>query len=121
MANIPSAEASPRIENGVLYWYAGDTGTIVFEVNLTDQDGEPLTIDADDVFDVIFYDCRKQIVQQFENPDTLTVTDNQISMDFDDTVTANFTKGHYTYDVIYTRDSDGKVSTLAKDNEVVVL
>lgn len=117
MANIPSADISPRIENGVLYWYEGDTGTLVFDIELTDQDGEALTIDPADTFDVIFRNERRQAVQTFS---ALTATDGQISMTFDSTVAAKFPKGRYTYDVIYTRDSDGKVTTLCDDNEAVV-
>ena len=41
---IPGAYASPRISNGVLCWYAGDTFSVVIQADLVDQDGAAVEV-----------------------------------------------------------------------------
>lgn len=116
MANLPNADWSPRVENGIMYWYAGDTGAFNIDLELTDADGEPLETNVADTVVVAFKNAMKQSVHTF----TLHPSDGQITLTFSTAVTAKFNKGHYTYDITYTRDADGKVTTLARGNEAVV-
>ena len=114
MGNLPSAKQSPRIVNGVIKWYQGDTFKLEIEIELEDQDGEPVEIKDTDTVDIIFLDKRKKHIRRFffEN-----ITDNIVSLEFDDAITALFDKGEYTYDVYYT--GENRV-TIANDNKVTV-
>ena len=111
---IPGAYASPRISNGVLCWYAGDTFSIVIQVDLTDQDGEAVDIGTTDTVKITFRDDTRAEVwsKTFSN-----VEENQVTLVVDATVSAKFPKGKYTYDVEF---SHGDRTTLARDNKVRV-
>ena len=91
---IPGAYPSPRIDKGVLRWYEGDTFSIVLRFDLKDQDGEA----------VHTFSFAK-------------VENDQVTLNFDATVTAKFTKGKYTYDIRYTH---GDKTTLASGNRAFV-
>ena len=56
MSNLPNAEQSPRVVNGVIKWYEGDTFTMDLGLGLTDQDGEAVTLNAADTVKVTFRD-----------------------------------------------------------------
>lgn len=119
MGNLPTAKVSPRIENGVLYWYAGDTFTLELELSLEDQDGTALAVDSDtDDVTVEFYNDRRESVKTFSYGKTAgsTITGNVISLVFDEQVSALFPKGSYTYDVIY--QSTWR-RTLVRENQAV--
>lgn len=111
---IPGAYASPRISNGVLCWYAGDTFSIVIQADLTDQDGEAVDIGTTDTVKITFRDDTRAEVwsKTFSN-----VANNQVTLVVDATVSAKFPKGKYTYDVEF---SHGERTTLARDNKVRV-
>ena len=57
MTKLPAARPSPRVAGGVLRWYAGDTFTITLRLELQDQDGEAVTVGADDSVTVRFSIC----------------------------------------------------------------
>lgn len=114
MNNIPAAELSPRIKNGVLMWYEGDTFTLDLELKLIDQDDEPVVIPSSATVKVVFLNEQRNTVKEFTFAD---IEDNNISMVFDATVTALFPAGCYTYDLCYTA---GDRTTLINENEVVV-
>lgn len=114
MNNLPNAEQSPRIVNGVLRWYQGDTFDLQLTLEIYDQDGQTITIAADDTVKIVFSDKSNSVVKEF----TFTsISDNIVTMDFDGTCSALFPKGNYTYDVYY---SGSDRTTLANDNKVVV-
>lgn len=120
MVKIPNAKRSPRIENGVLYWYEGDTFSINLKINLSDQDEEPIVIDGTtDFVEVEFINDRREIVKSFFfGKDTGNdIVDNSIDLVFDDTVTALFTKGRYKYNVFF----NGENRTTIADNNVAVV
>lgn len=48
MTKLPAARPSPRVAGGVLRWYAGDTFKVTLRLELQDQDGEAVTVGADD-------------------------------------------------------------------------
>lgn len=111
---IPGAYASPRISNGVLCWYAGDTFSVVIQADLVDQDGAAVDIGATDTVKVTFRDDTRAEVwsKTFSN-----VANNQVTLVVDAEISAKFPKGRYTYDVEF---SHGDRTTLARDNKVRV-
>lgn len=114
MHNIPNAEMSPRVVNGVIRWYVGDTFELQVNLDLKDQDGEEIIIQSGQTVEFRFLDKQLHLVKSFVFDN---VENNKVILDFDEDVTALFPKGNYTYDIYY----DGaKRTTLADDNKVVV-
>jgi len=114
VSNLPNAEQSPRIVNGVLRWYESDTFELQLVLELEDQDGDPITIAATDTVKIVFRDKTNTIVKEF----TFTnISNNTVTMDFDATCTALFPRGNYQYDVYLTQSER---TTIANDNKVVV-
>ena len=64
MSNLPNAEQSPRVVNGVIKWYEGDTFTMDLGLGLTDQDGEAVTLNAADTVKVTFRDKGENEVKE---------------------------------------------------------
>jgi len=114
MATIPHAQPSPRIVNGIIEWYDGDTFSLELELTLTDQSGESISIISTDKINVVFRKPDGTTVKNFEFTNQ---TSNTITLVFGTTETALFPKGEYLYDVWFTRDNR---VTIANDNEVVV-
>lgn len=110
MTKLPAARPSPRVAGGVLRWYAGDTFTITLRLELQDQDGEAVTVGADDSVTVRFYDEQNAPVHTFS---FTGVTGNCVTLVFDETVSAKFPQGAYRYDILYTH---GDKTTLAQGN-----
>lgn len=104
---------SPRIENGVLYFYEGDTFVFKLDLNFT-QDGEPLEIEPTDTVIFEFKDERGDIIasQIFTN-----IVDNKVDMEWDTEFTSHFSKGKYTYRARYISDF---TTTIIADNVVIV-
>lgn len=113
MKILPSAKRSPRIENGVIYFYEGDTFSIGIEVEI-DKVGEDYEMRPEDVVEVTFYDCRRRPVYQFSESG---ITNNEITFTVDENITTVFRRGEYTYDM---KLKGERVVTLAKDNELIV-
>ncbi len=63
---------------------------------------------------VVFLDDTRQTVHTFS---FAKVENDQVTLNFDATVTAKFTKGKYTYDIRYTH---GDKTTLASGNRAFV-
>ena len=112
--SLPAAKPSPRLQNGVIYWYDKDTFELTVEIDIIDQDGVPVVIGTDDTVDVVFLNNRKETVKTFTFG---SISGNTIILDFDSVTTALFGKGTYTYD-IYLNANERK--TLANENKVVV-
>jgi len=114
MENIPAAKQSPRLETGVLKWYALDTFDLVLTLDLTDQDGEAITIAPADTVAVTFSDENGDTVKTF----TFTsIANNTVTLAFDAAASALFPRGRYTYRVTLTH---GDRRTVAAGNEVNV-
>ena len=114
MNNLPRAEISPRIVNGVLKWYEGDTFSLQIDLELEDQDGETITIQPEDTLKVVFKNKSLRTVKEF----TFTgIEGNTIHLEFDKECTALFEKGNYTYDIIYITE---EIKTIAATNKAVV-
>ena len=114
MSRIPNALPSPRIICGVLHWYENDTFELQIELELEDQDGEPVIIGENDTVNVTFSNEYGEQVKEFSFSN---IQHNTVTLEFDATATALFGKGRYSYDVYLS--SNARV-TLANDNEVMV-
>lgn len=95
---LPAAAASPRLDGGVLKWYAGDTFRLRVCMELTDQNGSPVNVQPGQQVTFVFRDHRGREVHcvTFEN-----VEENCVTLVFDAETSALFPAGNYTYDVIY--------------------
>lgn len=114
MATLPGAAASPRIENGVLRWYEGDTFRVNLLLTLKDQDGAPVTLNSGDTATLTFRDKRQTVT------DTVTFTNirnNTLPLSMDAARSARFPPGPYTYTLTLTHNNR---TTLMKENTAVV-
>lgn len=98
VGTLPAARMSPRLINGALKWYEGDTFKLQVKIELTDENDDVIDITDSHVVDFVFRDEKKRVVwaMRFEN-----IKDNTVALVIDEDVTMNFPKGEYTYDVIY--------------------
>ena len=124
---LPSAAPSPRIECGVLMWYAGNTFELTIPFTLRDRcpdmlPGEPAPIHFGEVdsVEVIFSKVNGKHVKTFSFPaEGEEIENDTVTLEFDETVTALFGRGEYMYDVDVT--VGGFRTTVGNDNRVVVL
>ena len=114
MGNIPAAKTSPRVENGCLCWYEGDTFEIQMQIELTDQDRQNENILESDIVTITFYDESRAIVQEFAFQN---VQGNTVTLSFTDEISKKFLKGRYRYDMLYTYNNK---TTLIRDNVAIV-
>lgn len=111
---LPSARISPRIINGVLKWYEGDTFDLRVEFELKDQDDEPIAIQRGDVIEFEFFNKKHETVMKFTFDN---VENNAVVLAFDEYRTKLFPAGVYTYDIYY----DGfERKTLSNDSIAIV-
>ena len=114
MCELPNARPSPRIVNGVLKWYEGDTFELNVEIQVEDQDGETVNISSTDTVEFVFKDCRREVIKTFSFS---KVANNTVTLTFDKVVTVLFPKGEYTCDVHLNGE---RRITLSKDVPVFV-
>lgn len=98
MAKLPGAKMSPRIVNGVLLWYEGDTFALNLHLSIKDQDGTPVTLSSTDTLELTFYSRNAAVVE------TMTFTGEVLSggtvkVTVDEDTSALFPVGHYSYDL----------------------
>ena len=79
MSQLPGAKQSPRIENGIIKFYEGDTFSLNVEIELVDQDKLPVNIGADDTVEVVFLDKSENVVTEMTFSG---VSNNTISVEF---------------------------------------
>ena len=100
MGNIITAKQSPRIEDGILKWYEGDTFSFVFVINLTDKDtGEPIIFMPEDTITFEFSNEFSQLIQVFSF-DNIPF-DNKVRLNFNEDVSRKFIIGKYKYSIKY--------------------
>lgn len=115
MSNLPSAELSPRVVNGVIKWYQGDTFLLDIEIDLTDEDGHPIAIAEDDTVSIHIIDRTGGLVYD----ETFTdIQNNTIRLNMDGTKTALFREGDYHYD-IYLSTAEKRTTILNAGKMVV--
>lgn len=114
IGNLPSARMSPRIVNGVIKWYEGDTFSLRVEIELTDEADEQIMIQPTDEVRFVFRNNRKEIVHEIRETN---IENNCVTLYFTENVSAKFPKGRYEYDVYYNGEER---KTLSNDSPIVV-
>lgn len=100
MGNIITAKQSPRIEDGILKWYEGDTFSFIWTINLTNKDtGNPMVFMPEESVDFEFCNEFGQLIQVFSFDNI--PTDNKVRLDFNEDVSRKFRIGKYKYSVKY--------------------
>lgn len=117
MANLPRAKQSPRVCNGAVMWYQGDTFEITFELRVQDQDGEPVEFSTNDTIEMRLIDRSEQAVEIGENVD-MDLDRGTITLMVDDALSQRMYPGDYrlTIAVMHT----GLRTTLLQRCRVVV-
>lgn len=98
MAKLPWAKMSPRIENGVLCWFEGDTFRLNLILTLKDQDGEAVTVKTDETLELTFLDKRRDTVKilTFSGREAAA---GKVTVVVDGEMSALFPAGRYSYDL----------------------
>lgn len=98
MAKLPWAKMSPRIENGVLYWFEGDTFRLNLILTLKDQDGAPVTVKAEETLELTFLNKHRDTVKTVTFPGGEAAT-GKVTLVVDEELSALFPAGRYSYDL----------------------
>lgn len=115
MGNIPNARRSPRLVNGIIRWYEGDTFTLKFNINLKDENGDPIDILTQDAYLIEIRNASNEVVYQTAG----NLANGSFELYVDNTLTTIFTAGEYRYDIrIYLSERD--ISTIVKSNTIIV-
>lgn len=135
---LQSAPVSPRMDNGILKWFYGDTFAVEMLINLVgsevDDEGNyhddiPIEFSPEDQIVVSFYNSRKKLVHSFVctniNEDPSAEDYHLITLNFIKDVSLKFLIGRYTYCVKYFhmgKDSTFNVdiTTICASNKVEV-
>ena len=134
---IVPAPQSPRMDNGVLKWFYGDTFAVDMVINLVEQEAQkdgtfvdkPINFDESDQIVVTFFNERKEVVYSFISKNI----SNDEKSEYYHTITLNFTKdvshrfrrGKYTYCMKYVHKEDGNtvytdITTICVNNRAEV-
>ena len=114
VGTLPSAQMSPRIVNGVIKWYEGDTFALQVEIELTDDNGEQVVIQPTDEVQFVFRNAKREIVHEIRE---IGIENNCVTLYFTEEVSNKFPKGRYEYDVYYI---GAERKTLSNDSPIVV-
>ena len=97
MSSLNTAKKSPRIEDGKFYWYEGNTFAIELEINLSNENGETITLSDTDT--IIINCSRNDIsIHKFTFREFF---ENKIVLNFDEELTKKFRAGSYEYTITY--------------------
>lgn len=111
--SVKCAEQSPRIcEDGSIRWYEGDTFTLEFDLNFTDEQGNVVEVLPDDEIAICFRNKYGEILYETKVVGTSTLTIN-----INEEISNKFKEGSYTYCV---RRNSIYITTLMRNNKVVV-
>ena len=114
MVRVDAALPSPRIVNGIIMWYEGDSFEISLKLSLKDADGNNHMLSAGDRAFVEIKNDKMKTVKEFVFSN---VNENILSMTFDRETSAMFPVGKYFYDV---RLEGAYNTTVAKNNRIKV-
>ncbi len=117
MGNIPNAHESPRLCNGVLYWYCGDTFDLDIALNIKDQNGEPYNIKPTDIVSLSFRNFRSETIAEYSFTTASGITGNTLNLKIDETETVKFPRGEYHYSCKLIWE---QTTTIVDGNKVVV-
>lgn len=118
MAILPSAYESPRIENGTVRFYRNDTFEVDLTINVTDNNGLPVTLLPDDMIDIIVTSCRGEVLveRHYTGAD---LTGNVLTIPVDRLTSESIHPGRHKYDIYLTHDGDR--TTIVKGNLLEVM
>ena len=109
---IKLAEQSPRIEDGIIKWYAGDTFELNFEFEFSDTEGNVISSEETDYLEFkIFNEYYDTIYEE------VVYKSHEVSVYMNDENTAKFPRGKYFYVI---KRNDGFITTIIQENEIVV-
>lgn len=107
------AEQSPRLcKDGTIRWYYGDTFPLIFIFEFTNEDEEPIEIQASDTIEICFRDKQNTPIHKFTSTGTPSV-----EMEFTEEISRKFKAGEYTY---CTKFRGEYIRTVQHRNRVVV-
>lgn len=134
---IVPAPQSPRMDNGVLKWFFGDTFAVDMVINLVeqtvDENGETterlVDFSPDDQIIVTFFNFRKEPIHSFIirgiGNDESSEDYHTATLEFDKDVSHKFRVGKYTYCMKYVHKENGRsvstdITTICVNNKVEV-
>lgn len=134
---IIPAPQSPRMDNGVLKWFYGDTFAVDMVINLVEQevgaDGAqvdvPIDFDESDQIVVTFFNAKKEVVHSFISKNISNDKNSEyyhtISLEFTKDISHRFCRGKYTYCIKYVHKENGKtactdITTICVNNRAEV-
>ena len=103
-----SAKESPRFEDDKICWYEGDTFSIVWELNLIDEEGTAVDLSPLDEIVFQFLNRNKELVHEFA---CVVGNEQEIVLDFTDKISAKFTPGTYQYIIKYKGTNTTTIAT----------
>lgn len=118
-AVLYSAQQSPRINNGVIYWYQGDTFTLTFAIDLTND--TTIFNNTDRVTIEFFTHGRTSLLHlEYAEGQFQRINDKYIEFDveIDEERTSLFARGRYNYDMIHTAGED--ITTIVSKGGIIV-
>lgn len=107
---------SPRIENGVLKWIAGDQFSIDFEIN-DDETGKPLILKEGEKIEIDFF-LNDKLIKAFYFDGARECS--ALTCVFDKETTALFNCGKYRYSIKYSNDTERHTIEYKNVAEVVL-
>ena len=116
---IPVAKQSPRIKDGVIYWYHGDAFYVDWEVHLTDGEQVVEFQPGDELIWNFFSQADKNKPVHTFSFGYDDIHDNMVTLNFTREISNKFDIGTYTYCVKFA-DHDGRLVTLNATNKVKV-
>lgn len=118
-AVLYSAQQSPRLKNGVIYWYQGDTFMLTFAIDAIND--TTVFNNTDRVTIEFFTHGRTSLLHLEYTEDQFQRVENQY-IEFDVEVneerTNLFARGRYNYDIIYTANDD--ITTIVSKGGIIV-
>ena len=122
---IPSAEISPRIEQGIIFWYYRDTFQLELVIKLRDEETlEPIKILPSEEIIVSFYQDEKCGLKGKQNQTPIfsqvfnNIENNKIIIKINDEITNRFTPGKYCYCIKYNYPNNRR--TIVADAKIEV-
>lgn len=112
---IEGAKPSPRVANGNLYWYEGDTFSFTLQIDIKDVFGYDKIIQVGETITAVFYNKAEATILT----KTFTaVENNTITLSIDEAETAKFPEGRYVLKLFLGENSEQ--TTVANHIDVIV-
>lgn len=123
--SLPAAKASPRVENGALLFYEGDTFRLILSLELYDADGLPNLPAQDSTLTLEIFDGRGEPVAQKtwyqtppqNQPDAPRIEASAVTLEVDAALSALLPAGAYSWAARY---NGAFGTTVAAANRIVV-